>query len=103
MDATMQPAAVRRRDVLCGLAVAGVWLLSGTAAHAITARTRSDYGAMLDNACGASLDHKSQIAAVERTLGLTLPDDRLVAVLQRTACATCGCPLMPPADGPAAF
>ncbi|MCG5242302.1 hypothetical protein [Azospirillum doebereinerae] len=98
MDATM-----RRRDVLCGLAVAGAWLLSGTAAHAITVRTRSDYGAVLDNACGASLDHTRQIAAVEEALGLALPDDRLIGVLQRTVCATCGCPLMPPATGPAAF
>lgn len=58
---------------------------------------------MLDSACGASLDHKRQIAAVEQTLGMSLPDARLIGVLQRTACPTCGCPLMPPVNGPASF
>lgn len=94
---------VRRRGVLGGLAAAGTWLLSGTTAHAIMAHPWSDYGAVLDTACGASLDHKRQIVAVEQALGLILPDDRLVSVLQRTACPTCGCPLAPPMNGPAAF
>lgn len=94
---------MRRRGVLGGLAAAGAWLLSGTAAHAIMAQSWSDYGAVLDTACGASLDHKRQIAAVERALGLSLPDARLIGVLQRTACPTCGCALVPPMNGPAAF
>lgn len=103
MDTEMRPVLMRRRDLLCGLAMAGTWLLSGTAAQAITVRSWSDYGAVLDNACGASLDHKRQIAAVELASGMTMPDARLIGVLQQTACPNCGCPLMPPVSGRASF
>ncbi|PWC39956.1 hypothetical protein TSO352_04470 [Azospirillum sp. TSO35-2] len=99
----MRPAGLRRRDVLYGLAAAGVCLAAGTTAQAFTAQSSSDYGAMLDNACGASLDHKRQIATIERTLGMPLSDDRLVKLLQRTTCPACGCPLMPPGTASAAF
>jgi len=102
MDAGMH-SSMRRRSVLCGLAAVGSWLLPSTAAQAIMARPRSDYGAVLDTACGASLDHKRQIAAVEQALGMSLPDARLIGVLQRTACPTCGCLLVPPGTGPTSF
>lgn len=94
---------VRRRGVLGGLAAAGTWLLSGTAAQALMPQPGSDYGATLDSACGASLDHRRQIAELERTLGLSLPDARLLGVLQRTACPICGCPLIPPMTGSPSF
>ncbi|MFS2012091.1 hypothetical protein ACCD06_19800 [Azospirillum sp. CT11-132] len=94
---------VRRRGVLGGFAAAGAWLLSGTAAQALMPQPGSDYGAILDKACGASLDHKRQIAELERTLGLSLPDERLIGVLQRIACPICGCPLMPPMNGASSF
>lgn len=82
-----------RRAVLAGLAAGGAGLFAAGTAQAITAQPRSDYGAMLDAACGASADHKRQIAAVERALGVTLPDARVLQVLQQTTCRSCGCPL----------
>ncbi|WP_148219285.1 hypothetical protein [Azospirillum sp. B510] len=85
-----------RRAVLAGLAglvSGGAGLFAAGGAQAITAQSSSDYGAMLDAACGASADHKRQIAAVESALGAVLPDARVVEVLQRTQCPACGCPL----------
>jgi hypothetical protein len=81
--------------VLAGLTAGGAGLFAAGAAQAITAQPRSDYGAMLDAACGASADHKRQIAAVERALGLALPDPQVLQVLQQTTCRSCGCPLAP--------
>lgn len=91
MSRTMTVA--NRRAVLAGLAAGGAGLFVAGGAKAITAQSSSDYGAMLDAACGASADHKRQIAAVERTLGALLPDARVVEALQRTQCPSCGCPL----------
>ncbi|CAO3407163.1 hypothetical protein [Azospirillum largimobile] len=82
-----------RRAVLAGLAAGGAGLFAAGGAQAITAQPRSDYGAMLDAACGASADHRRQIAEVERALGLALPDARLLQVLQQTSCRSCGCTL----------
>lgn len=82
-----------RRAVLAGLVAGGAGLFAAGGAKAITARSSSDYGAMLDAACGASTDHKRQIAAVESALGAVLPDARVVEALQRTQCPSCGCPL----------
>lgn len=92
-----------RRNILRGLAAGGAVLLSGSGAGAITARPSSDYGAVLDAACGASADHKRQIAEVEKAFGLTLPDRRVAELLRRTACPNCGCPLMAPAGAPDTF
>ncbi len=96
-----------RRAVLAGLATGGAGLFAAGGAKAITAQPRSDYGAMLDAACGASADHKRQIVEVERALGVTLPDARVLQVLQQTTCRSCGCPLAlaagPVAGSPDAF
>ncbi|MBP2227502.1 hypothetical protein J2847_000782 [Azospirillum agricola] len=101
MDA--QTRSTGRRDILRGLAAGGALLLSGSGAGAITVRPSSDYGAVLDAACGASADHKRQIAEVEKAFGLTVPDPRVIERLRRTACPDCGCPLMPPAGASDAF
>lgn len=82
-----------RRAVLAGLVAGGAGLFGSGGAKAITVQSSSDYGAMLDVACGASADHKRQIASVEKALGVVLPDARVVEVLQRTQCPSCGCPL----------
>ncbi|SMH59596.1 hypothetical protein [Azospirillum agricola] len=92
-----------RRDILRGLAAGGAVLLSGSGAGAITARPSSDYGAVLDAACGPSADHARQIAEIENAFGLTRPDPRMIERLRRTACPNCGCPLMPPAGPSDAF
>ncbi|MBP2304616.1 hypothetical protein GBZ48_17740 [Azospirillum melinis] len=86
-------ADANRRAVLAGLVAGGAGLFAAGGAKAITAQSSSDYGAMLDAACGASADHKRQIAAVETTLGVLFPDARVVEALQRTQCPSCGCPL----------
>ncbi|ALG71833.1 hypothetical protein VY88_12785 [Azospirillum thiophilum] len=93
-------ADANRRTVLAGLAAGGACLFVAGGAQAITAQPRSDYGAMLDAACGATADHKRQIAAVESALGVTLPDERVAEVLRRTQCPSCGCPLALAAVGP---
>jgi len=82
-----------RRAVLAGLVAGGAGLFAAGGAKAITAESSSDYGAMLDAACGASTDHERQIASVEKALGVVLPDARVVEALQRTRCPSCGCPL----------
>ena len=96
-----------RRAVLAGLAAGGAGLFAAGGAKAITAQLRSDYGAMLDAACGASADHKRQIAEVESALGVTLPDARVLQVLRQTSCRSCGCPLSlaagPASGNPDAF
>lgn len=95
-----------RRSLLRGLALGGLGAALGGAgsnAWAFTALPGSDYGALLDGACGASADHRRQIAALESALGGTLADPRIVAVLQNTACPNCGCPLLTPPGAPASF
>lgn len=92
-----------RRSILRGLAAGGVAALAGASAEALTARPASDYGAILDAACGASADHARQIAEVETALALTRPDPRLTEALKRTLCPNCGCPLAPSMAAPDAF
>ena len=96
-------AAPSRRHILSGLAAGSACLLAGTGARAITPRDWSDYGAVLDAACGPTLDHKRQIAAVETALGIPLPDARTADVLRRTLCPSCGCPLLPLPGAPGSF
>lgn len=98
-----QAASPNRRHILSGLAAGGVCLMAGTGARAITARDGADYGAVLDAACGASTDHKRQIAVIEEAMGIPLPDERIAVVLRRTLCPSCGCPLIPPPGAPGAF
>lgn len=102
---TSQPQASRRR-LLRGLALGGLGLALGHAgaAQAFTVRSGSDYGAMLDGACGASADHRRQIAELESALGGTAADPRILAVIRQTACPSCGCPLLlAPTTAPTPF
>lgn len=96
-------ATPSRRHILYGLATGGACLLAGTGARAITPRDWSDYGAILEAACGPTPDHKRQITAVEEALGIPLPDARTLDVLRRTTCPACGCPLMPSPGAPGSF
>ncbi|MBP2297865.1 hypothetical protein [Azospirillum picis] len=89
--------------MLAGLVAGAAGLLAADGARAITAQPGSDYGAMLDAACGATADHQRQVAAVESALGATQPDARVMDVLRRTKCPACGCPLAPPTGGMAGF
>lgn len=98
-----QAKSVGRRDVVCGLAVGGLMLLTGTRAGAVTARSGADYGGILDGACGASADHQRQIAEVERVLGLPLTDSRVIDALRRAQCPGCGCSLALAAGLPGSF
>lgn len=83
-----------RRRFLYGLATGSACLLKGVDATAITPLDRSDYGAVLDAACGRSFDHERQIAAIEAALGIPLPDTRTADILRQTMCPSCGCPLL---------
>lgn len=94
---------VGRREVVCGLAVGGLMLLSGTGAGAVTLRSGSDYGGILDGACGASADHRRQIAEVEKAFGLPLTDSRVIDALRRAQCPGCGCSLALAAGLPGSF
>ena len=92
-----------RRRIVLGLAAGVAVLLAGPGARALTARPASDYGAVLDAACGRSADHQRQIAEIESALGLALPDARAAELLRRTLCPACGCPLALASGAPGAF
>ncbi len=103
MRTKLRTGNASRRDVLYGFAAGGACLLTGAGASAITPLPQSDYGAVLDTACGLSADHRRQIAAVESALGVSLPDARVTEALRRTVCPSCGCPLVAPVAAPGSF
>lgn len=67
----------------------------GSSAHAITARPSSDYGAVLESACGQAGYHARIVKETEEALGMTSTDPRFLAILQQVKCPMCGCPVLP--------
>ena len=76
------------------LAAGGACTSLASTAQAITARPGSDYGAILETACGPVGEHARLIEETEAALGRPRTDPLVQAVLQRTACPTCGCGLL---------
>lgn len=87
------------------LAVGGAGVSLARPAMAVQARPLSDYGAVLESACGATREHARLVREAEEALGLTAGDPRMQAALRGITCPTCGCALaMPPTpDAPGAF
>lgn len=87
------------------LAAGGAGVSVAGPALALQARPLSDYGAVLEGACGATREHARLVREAEQALGLTAGDPRMQAVLRGMTCPSCGCALlMPPApDASGAF
>lgn len=93
----MPQASHSRRGFLrsaAALAAGGACASLASTAQAITARPASDYGAVLESACGPVGEHARLIEETEAALGRPRTDPLVQAVLQRTACPACGCPLL---------
>ena len=76
-----------------GLGLAGV--LAARPAAAVTALASRDYGAVLDQGCGANAYHRRMLDEAAAKLGVELTEEQRTAVLATVACPTCGCPLLP--------
>ena len=87
-----------RRSALktLGLLAIGSGLgLAARSAAAVTARDSRDYGAVLDQGCGANAYHRRMLDEAAAKLGVELTEEQRTAVLATVACPTCGCPLLP--------
>ncbi|MGQ9371681.1 twin-arginine translocation signal domain-containing protein [Azospirillum sp. ST 5-10] len=77
------------------LAAGGVCGSLAVPAVALTPLSGSDYGAVLDSACGASAEHARLVEETATALGRPASDPLVQAVLQRTVCPLCGCAVVP--------
>lgn len=87
-----------RRGFLRSLAVtaaAGVCVPLAGPAHAFTELSQSNYGRVLDSACGRNSEHARIVAETADSLGMKPSDPRLDGILQRMTCPVCGCPVLP--------
>jgi len=99
----MSQAMIDRRGFLrsaAALTAAGACMSVAGPALAFKARPLSDYGVVLEDACGQARYHVRIIKETEEALGLPAEDPRLQAVIRQMKCPSCGCGLlMPQAPG----